>query len=85
MKKMLGIVKNVFIPEEYKNGVLLDIMDRHNIGFNVETLEGMKEVIVEQNEVNADIYKDDKVLIIEQYISGEYFVDIELFGGDVDV
>ena len=34
MEELYGIVKEVYIPEEYKNGQLLDIMDRNVIGFN---------------------------------------------------
>lgn len=33
MIKTIGRVIEVFIPEQYKNGNLLDVMDRTNIGF----------------------------------------------------
>ncbi len=84
MTKTLGKVIEVFIPEQYKNGSLLDIMDRTNIGFKVVTDNGIKEVIMEQNEFNAKIMKNDLVTIIEQTISGKDFIDIELFEGEED-
>ena len=39
MKRIKGKVIEVYIPEEYKNGNLLDVMDRTNIGFRVLTEE----------------------------------------------
>lgn len=82
MNRITGKVIKVFIPNEYKNGNLLDVMDRTNIGFKVETSEGIKEIITEQNELNAKILKNDLVAILEQTISGKDFVDIELYEGD---
>lgn len=82
MNRITGKVIEVFIPNEYKNGNLLDVMDRTNIGFKVETSEGIKEIITEQNELNAKILKNDLVTIIEQTISGKDYVDIELYEGD---
>lgn len=82
MNRITGKVIKVFIPNEYKNGNLLDVMDRTNIGFKVETSEGIKEIITEQNELNVIIMKNDLVTIIEQTISGKDFVDIELYEGD---
>lgn len=83
MKKEMGKIIEVFIPEQYKNGNLLDIMDRTNIGFKVMTDNGIKEIIQEQNEFNSKIMKNDLVTIIEQTISGKYFIDIELYEGDL--
>lgn len=82
MIKMIGRVIAVFIPEQYKDGNLLDVMDRTNIGFKVMTNNGVKEVIVKQNELNAKIMKNDLVIVIEQTISGKNFIDIELYDGD---
>ena len=82
MTKTIGKVIEVFIPEQYKNGNLLDVMDRTNIGFKVKTNNGIKDIIVEQNELNAKIMKNDLVTIIEQTISGKDFIDIELYEGD---
>lgn len=82
MTKTIGKVVEVYIPEQYKNGGLLDVMDRTNIGFKVMTDGGIKDIVLESNEINAKIMKNDKVLIIEQDISGKHFIDIEAFDGD---
>ena len=82
MIKTIGKVMEVFIPEQYKNGSLLDVMDRTNIGFKVMTDKGIREIILEQDESNAKIMKNDLVMIIEQTISGKDFVDVELYEGD---
>lgn len=82
MIKTVGKVVEIFIPKQYKNGGLLDVMDRTQIGFKVMTDNGMKEIIEEQNQFNARIMKNDYVMIIEQTISGKDFVDIELYEGD---
>ena len=80
--KTIGKVIEVFLPEQYKNCNLLDIMDRTNIGYKVMTDRGIKEIIQEQNELNSSIMKNDLVIITEQTISGKDFVDIELYEGD---
>lgn len=82
MIKTVGKVVEIFIPKQYKNGGLLDVMDRTQIGFKVMTDNGMKEIIEEQNQFNTRIMKNDYVTIIEQTISGKDFVDIELYEGD---
>ena len=82
MIKTVGKVIEVYIPKQYKNGQLLDVMDRTNIGFKVMTSNGIKDVVVETNEFNAKIMKNDQVLILEQDISGKHFIDIETYEGD---
>ena len=82
MIKTIGKVMDVSIPEQYKNGGLLDIMDRTNIHFKVMTDNGLKEITVEQNDENTDIIINDMAEIIEQNISGKNFVDIRLYDGD---
>jgi len=84
MTKTVGKVIEVFIPEQYKNGNLLDVMDRTNIGFKVKTDNGIKEVILEQDEYNVQIMKNNMVVVTEQTISGKSFIDIELYDGDVN-
>ena len=79
MKQELGKVIEVFIPQEYKNNKLIDVMDVKNIGFKVMTEDGIKEIIQEQNEFNSNIMKNDTVLITEQTISNKKFIDIELY------
>jgi hypothetical protein len=84
MKKTIGKVIEVYIPEQYKNNNLLDVMDRNLIGFKVMTEEGLKVVETEQNEENATIIKKDIVEIIEQTISNVDFIDIRPYGGDIN-
>ena len=81
MNSIIGKVIEIYIPEQYKNNNLLDVMDRTNIVFKVITDEGLKVITVEQNEENATIMKNDLVEISEQTISGKNFVDIRLYGG----
>ena len=84
MTKEIGRVIEVFVPKQYKNDNLLDVMDRTNIGFKVMTNNGIKEVVVENNEFNAEIMKNDLVIITEQIVSDKYFIDIELYNGDIN-
>ena len=82
MIKTIGKVIEVFIPQQYRNDVLLDVMDRTNIGFKVMTNNGIREITVESNEFNAKIMKNDIVIIIEQTIFGKNFIDIEQYEDD---
>ena len=84
MTKTIGKVVEVFIPEQYKNRHLLDVMDRTNIGFKVMTDNGIKEIVLEADEFNAKIMKNNLVVFTEQIISGQYFIDIELYEGDLN-
>ena len=82
MNKITGKVIDISLPEQYRNGNLLDIMDRTNISFKILTGNDVKEITVEQNDENTDIKINDIVEIIEQTISGKKFIDIRLYGGD---
>ena len=82
MNKTIGKVIDIYIPEQYKNNALLDIMDRNNITFKILTNNGLKEITAQQNDENASIMKNDLVEIIEQTISGKEFIDIRLYDGD---
>ena len=79
---MIGIVKEVFIPEEYINNTLLDVMDSTKIGFKV-MLDNNQiiTVIFKQNEFNSEIFKDDIVRLIQDNKTKE-FVAIELYDGE---
>ena len=82
MKQSIGKVIEVYIPKQYKNGNLLDVMDRNRIGFKVQLNNEIKDIILEQDEFNANIMKNDIVLITEQTISGKKFIDIEQYEGE---
>lgn len=81
MTKEIGKVIEVFIPEEYKSGRLIDVMDSTKIGFKVMLEDKIIEVIEEQDEYNMGIMKNDIVVITKQNISGKDFTDIELYDG----
>jgi len=81
MDKKIGKVIEVFIPEEYNNKRSIDVMDCTKIGFKVMINDEIIEIIQQQDEFNADIYKDDMVVITQQNISGKEFIDIELYDG----
>ncbi len=78
MKQTKGIVTEVFMPNEYREELLLDTLDNNVIGFKVNTSDGERVIIEEIDEFNSQIMKDDLVLITEQTIDGHYFIDIEL-------
>ncbi len=82
MVKTIGKIMEVVIPSEYQNQSLVDVMDRTKILFKIMTDKGLKDFVLEANEVNAKIMKNDMVLITEQDISGKHFVDIEIYEGD---
>ena len=77
MEKLYGIVKEVYIPKQYKNGQLLDIMDRNVIGFKVLIDNNIQSFEFEQDEFNVQIMKDDEVVITKQVIDGIEYTDIE--------
>ena len=77
MEKLYGVVKEVYIPEQYKNGQLLDIMDRNVIGFKVLIDDNIQCFEFEQDEFNVEIMKDDEVVITKQVIDGIEYTDIE--------
>ena len=81
MEKKIGKVIEVFIPKEYKNNRLIDVMDSTKIGFKVMLEDELIEIIEEQDEINTNIYKNDLVVITKQTISGKNFIDIELYDG----
>lgn len=78
MRQAKGIVTEVFMPNEYREELLLDTLDNNVIGFKVNTSDGERVIIEEIDEFNSQIMKDDLVLITEQTIDGHYFIDIEL-------
>ena len=84
MIQEVGKVIEVFIPKEYKNGQLLDVMDRTQIGFKVKTNSQTYEIVQKQNEINANIMKNDLVIITKQTISNKDFIEIDLYEGDKD-
>ena len=74
MKQLVGKIIEVYIPEDKTES---DIMYNTRIGFKVQTAEGLKIIELEQDNENVKLYKEDTILITEQEISGESFIDIE--------
>lgn len=60
---MLGEVIEVYIPDEYKNASLIDVMDRTLIGFKIRTEKEIKNIVVKQDEGNSRILKGDTVIL----------------------
>lgn len=77
MEKLIGKIIEVYIPEEYKNNNLLDIMDRTKIGFKILVNNEIINIKQEQNDINSNLMKGDSVLITKQTISNQEFIDIE--------
>ena len=58
MEKQIGKVIEVFIPREYKNGRLIDIMESKKIGFKILIDDEVLELVEEQDEFNCNINID---------------------------
>ena len=85
MERLYGVVREVYIPLEYnENNNLLDVMDRHNIGFKIDIDDKVESFEFEQDEFNSQILKNDFVMITKQTIDGTNFVDIEKVESDLD-
>lgn len=84
MERIVGKIIEVYIPKQYKNGNLLDVMDRTNIGFKVKVGDEILAIEEEQDDINCKLLKGDTVLITKQVISGKEFIDIECLGDDYE-
>lgn len=62
---MIGIVKDVFIPDEYNNGVKVDILKVSKIGFKILVDGNLLEVIQKQDSNNCYIHREDRVMVIK--------------------
>ncbi len=69
----LGKVLEVYIPGE-------DVMNSKLIGFKVQTEDEIITIEEEQDEFNANIYKEDIVLVNKALINGKEILSIELVG-----
>lgn len=75
----------MYLPLEYnENNILIDDMDRHNIGFKIEVNGNIEIYEFEQDEFNIEILKEDKVMVTKQNIDGINFIDIEKIESDLD-
>ena len=62
MKKIKGIIEEVYIPTEQNQ----DIIYSNKIGFKIKTSSGILNIEEEQDENNAKILKGDQVAITKQ-------------------
>ena len=75
MKRIKGIIEQVYIPTEQNQ----DIIYSNKIGFKVKTSSGILNIEEEQDENNAKILK---VVIIKRFISNREFIDIKKLEDD---
>ncbi len=68
MKQEKGIVNEVYLIENEEN----------LIGFKVLINEDIIDIVVRQTEDNANIYKNDEVLVISDIVNGKIVYDIML-------
>ena len=68
MNKYIGKVIEIYIPDEYKNGELLDIMDRTLLGFKVIMDNEIRDIVVKSNYDNAKITKGK---LVEVTVNGD--------------
>ncbi len=81
MDQTIGRVIDIYIPNQYKNGKLLDVMDRSKITFKVVTEKKLEEIEVEQNLENVKIMKNDLVEIRKYIVLDKVYIDIKLYRG----
>jgi len=74
MSKLLGIVKEVFIP--------FDNINSQFIGFKVLINNKLSTVIKKQDEITGEILKDDVVLITKNKINNKELIGIEIYDGE---
>ena len=82
MERIIGREIEVYIPEQYKDGVLLDIINRTNIGFKIMSSDKIFDIILKQNAKNTRILKGDLVVITKSLCNEK--VDIELLGDNYE-
>ncbi len=80
MNKYIGKVIEVYFPEQFKKGQLIDVMERTITGFKVDIDGNIKDIVVEDNDSNSEIMKDDIVVITEDGNN----TTIELLGDDYE-
>lgn len=78
MKRITGIVKEVYIPIDSK----IDVMHSNKIGFVIEVDNKLYKYETDQDEETADIMKDDNVEVIIQVIDNHKFIDVRRLDGE---
>lgn len=78
MDREIGKVIKVFIPTENN----IDIMNSNKIGFEIEVNNKTIKIIEEQDEINSNILKDDKVIISKEKINDIEYLNIDKLEGE---
>ena len=71
---MIGIVKEIYIPNETNNGRNISYLDSKKVGFKLIVEEKEVNIVVNQNNDNALIHVGDEVLIERINNQDNYFV-----------
>ena len=71
---MIGIVKEIYIPNETNNERNISYLDSKKVGFKVIIEEKEIDLIVNQNNDNALIHVGDEVLIERLNNQDNYFI-----------
>lgn len=77
MKQLLGIVKRVYLPNEYINGEPVLDLYKTKIGFEVTINGKVIKFEQEQNKENVKIYVGDKVTLIFDLAKSKYPINIK--------
>ena len=72
MKEKIGVIKEVFIPNDN-----IDVVNPKTIGFKVELNGSIIDIIQPINDEVSTILKNDKVVLIEKIIDDKKYFDIE--------
>lgn len=66
--KKTGIVKEIFLPTQIKNGINVKIEEIEYLGFKIEVDGKIITIVEKQTEENVTILREDKVYIEENKI-----------------
>lgn len=78
MKKVLGVVKEIYLPNEKINGENVLDLYKSKIGFKVEIKGKIINFEQKQTNENVKIYVGDKVYLIFDLTKSKYPIDIEV-------
>lgn len=77
MKKVLGMVIDIYLPNEKINGKNVLDLYRSKIGFKVEINGKIVNFEQKQTQENVKIYVGDKVYLIFDFTKSKYPIDIK--------
>ncbi len=77
MKQVIGIVKKVYLPDEFINGEPVQEIYKTKIGFEVDIKGKIIKFEQKQNNENVKIYTGDKVALIFDLSKSKFPIDIK--------